>query len=247
MKLASWNLRNLSKKRSQNCVRRLAEIFIQYQILALQEVRDEIIIQRICEITKQKYIISHPVGNKRKELYAFIYHTDVALISYDLLDAAETFIRPPFMGFFKYREFDFVLVSIHVIWGKRAQRISETQKLDDLLQVVLKRCDREKDVILCGDFNIRPHEFPHMGDWRDLTQLQPEITGGSTTNVSGAITKNMYDNIWVNSHSKFTCGGIQKIENITELSDHFPVWAQFECDVDLDDQVYVNLGDLKLR
>lgn len=107
IKIGSWNLRNLSKKRTDNCIQRLAEIFKTFDLLAIQEVRDELIIKKICDQSDMLYSVSTPVGKgqKRKELYAFVYKEHVKLLSEALLPAEKDFVRSPYMGFFSLASF----------------------------------------------------------------------------------------------------------------------------------------------
>jgi endonuclease/exonuclease/phosphatase family metal-dependent hydrolase len=257
IKLASWNLRNLSKKRTAGCVARLSKLFSEFDLLALQEVRDETIVQNICQACGYNYVLSPPLGTgqKRKEMYAFVFNHRVTCLSHAVLEAQDTFVRAPFLGFFRISAlenaecFDFVLATIHLVWGTKGDRREEASHLGPVIRSVFDRAGREHDVILCGDFNTCPGEFTGMPTgWRNLRELVPLLrVGGTTINTRGELTGNMYDNIWINTtHTgEFVTGGIREIDNLKELSDHLPVWAEFR-NTDDDEEEFVNLNNLRI-
>ena len=81
--LASWNIRILSQKRSNEALEKIASILLKYDFISILEVRDPQVIDRLCELLKKKgrsyrYELSPPVGNTIKERYCFLY--DASLV-----------------------------------------------------------------------------------------------------------------------------------------------------------------------
>ena len=64
--------------------------------------------------------------------------------------------REPFFAKFKAGNFDFYVISIHIIWGDSVtERRAEVLLLDDVYLSV-QNMDAENDIILMGDFNLSP-------------------------------------------------------------------------------------------
>jgi len=109
--------------------------------------------------------------------------------------------------------------------------------------------DTENDVILVGDFNLKPsHEY-----WTDMKALEtmtsligePVKTSIGTTGMS-----NLYDNVWFqtkHTQNEYAgrCGAnlfftdmfdSERFTNARKyVSDHVPVWAEFRIDAADDD------------
>lgn len=66
--------------------------------------------------------------------------------------------------------FDFVIATIHVVWGATVLgRREEVQKLNDLLAALQKRANTEKDLIIVGDFNLPPTDMGwQLQGWEPL-------------------------------------------------------------------------------
>lgn len=124
--LASFNIRILSTaSRTDAELARMAEIVQPYDLLAIQEVRDEPVVQRLTALLRQQgldysYVLSSPVGHVVTERYAFIYRPDrVHPLTQGALypDPQDIFIREPFVASFSAGAFDFTLATIHVLFG----------------------------------------------------------------------------------------------------------------------------------
>lgn len=265
--IASWNLRNLSKKRPTFALEKIANIIKEFDLLAIQEVRDEIVIRNLIQIlnkgpVKYSYVVSEPVNSthtlahqtgKRKESYAFIWNEKVRMIgTAQLLEADHVFVREPFCALFKSDKFDFVLTTIHVVWGKLKDRVAENDKIEEVLEKVFQRCSKygERDVILCGDFNMPPEKIP-VKEWAPVFTTAK----GYETMVD---SKHLYDQIWVNRKETPEFNGkcavipfdkdyTSKEEAVKEISDHRPVCAWFNTTFDTDHCVKVNLSDIDIN
>ncbi len=240
LKIASWNLRNFSKKRN---MKEIAEVMQNFDIIAIQEVRNDEAVVMLCNILKYEYIISKPEGSssttakqtgKRKEMYAFIYKSDIQLCKYSSVHADEYFVRAPFMGFFKYKEFDFILSTIHVVWGTKKDREFEIKYINLLLEKIKEKAGGENDIILCGDFNTPPDEFNLPDEWKPLIH---ENTMCNKNKIS------IYDNIWVTDNTKKFNINSGVYIGAGSLSDHYPVFAEFTCDQDDD----IGIPDLNIK
>lgn len=262
--LATWNIRNLSKKKPLESLVAIATIISQFDIIAIQEVRDEIVIKSIIAYLNSmknapySYAISPPVGSaltkahqtgKHKEHYAFIWNSRVTLQSPTaLLEADHVFVRPPFVGFFRADNFDFVLATIHVIWGKTTDRKDEANNIHSILEKTFSRCAAmgENDIILCGDFNMPPQRIS-VTDWTPLVTQDYTMVGDT----------NLYDQIWINKKytSEYT-GRVEIVkfdlkygsreEAVKKISDHRPVCAWFATDKDDDNGDVVNINGIKI-
>ena len=169
--LASWNIRILSSKsRTDKELQYIANILIRYDFIAISELRDELVLKRLQKMLSDMgvnydYEISEPVGRGVKERYAFLY--DTAFISViepgqrypDELDGEDDFMRDPYWATFRAGQFDFTVINVHVVWGKRVgDRRAEVQELASVYNYVQEQNGDEQDVILLGDFNRNPND-----------------------------------------------------------------------------------------
>jgi len=223
-----------------------------FDLIAIQEVRDEEICARILkdlnteEPNKWDMKVSDPVGHKEsthRERYMFLFRKDVvSCLSTPMLlvqdENKEIFVRPPFMCYFRAGIFDFVFVTIHVVWGDTVtERRKEISRLDDVLQAILERSKDEKDIILCGDFNMPPEDLAwEIEGWQPLIKAPAKTVVGDTS---------LYDNLWISteytSKSEWKgASGVMLFDKeqyedsmqgrraaISQISDHRPVWGLF--------------------
>lgn len=192
--IASWNIRILSdKSRDDSELKIIADILSNYDLVAIQEVRDKTVMDRLVNMLPEyDYIISDPVGNTVKERYSFIFKTSLVESrgSYLLGDPDDNFIREPFIGHFKSNNFDFTLISIHVLFGNKKERRNEITLLDDVIKLVDDANGPEDDVILLGDFNFPGNETSWEIDSHHYL-ISPDIKTTITDTSS-------YDNFWIN-------------------------------------------------
>jgi len=203
--------------------------------------------------------VSDLIGTEHhKERYGLLWrNTVISLISPTSLlsDISNNFVRDPFMGYFRAGIFDFVIATIHVVWGSTMEgRREEIRKLDTVLKKILERTGAEKDVILVGDFNMPPDDLCWEVDgWLPLIRPPWKTTVGDVS---------LYDNIWVhaeytfNSEYKGECGVLEfdkiiydegsRRTAINEVSDHRPVWGLFSTNVDDDDEAEFDLANIQV-
>ena len=251
---ATWNIRIFSNgSRDDNELNHIANLLIEYDFIAIVELRDEEVLKRTEVILNEKgrdydYLLSEPVGASVKERYAFLY--DPLLVEpigegKVFPDPQDVFLREPYFANFVAGEFDFTVIATHVVWGNSidARRL-EIHELANVYKAVQAMNGREQDVILLGDFNRNPDDmlayFPLLAipEMRYLLHL-PEKSHIKDTSL--------YDNIFFqrNYVSEYTGeGGIEYFDEVIfdnddkmaslAVSDHRPVWARFYIDVDDD-------------
>lgn len=166
--LASWNLRNLSTNgRSDAELGIISLIVFRYDFLALQEVLDREVVERIQRILKDDFRadyafeVSEQVGHNKKERYAFLWRTDkVAQVAPGKFytDPGDKFEREPFCASFRAGTFDWTECTVHLLFGSgEEERRPELLQLDDVYRT-MRDAGNEKDVIICGDFNFGPDD-----------------------------------------------------------------------------------------
>ena len=170
-------------------------IIAHFDFVALQEIRDTVVVQKMKDILGPTWqtSVSDPIGTDgRKERYAFVWRSNrLSLINeaHLLNDVGNKFVREPYMGFFRATNFDFVITTIHVVFGETISgRRAEISHLDDVLNLIKTRAKGENDLIICGDFNMPPTDV----GW-DLNGWMPLINPPLTTTVGDV---SLYDNFW---------------------------------------------------
>ena len=193
--LATWNIRILSDgSRTDEELTQIASILDDYDLIAIQEVRDTVVMQRLSDMLPEySYLVSAAVGDSVTERYAFMYRTDLVTAlgtPYILCDSADQFIREPYIAHFRIGTFDFTLITIHVLYGTEPERREEIKHLDDVLSVVDTANGDENDVFLMGDFN-----FPATESSFEITTYTAIIPATEMTTITDTSS---YDNIWYN-------------------------------------------------
>jgi endonuclease/exonuclease/phosphatase family metal-dependent hydrolase len=254
IKLASWNIRSFSdKKRNDKELQKICSHLINYDFTALLEVRDEQIIKRTEDMLatmgkSYDYQISDEVGRQAKERYAFLY--DVSKIRLEIpgqvfSDPKDHFIRNPYFATFRSGNFNFTVIVTHILYGdKVSDRRAEIKHLAEVYEKVKQGNPEEKDVILVGDFNREPTDNEAFSPLRSI----PSMTNlFNPPQKSVIFDSNLYDNIWFQSKYVKAYTGVSGIDKFDEtdfanndkvaslaVSDHRPVWAVFDTNLDGD-------------
>lgn len=125
-RLATWNIRIFSNNtRNDQELRRIANVLIDYDFIAIVELRDETVLKRTERILERMgkdydYTMSRSVGGSVKERYAFLFDSqiiDVIAEGHVFPDPNDAFLREPYLASFKAGEFDFTVIAVHVVWG----------------------------------------------------------------------------------------------------------------------------------
>ena len=254
LRLASWNIRIFSdKSRSDTELRHICQTIIDYDFLAVIELRDEKVLQRAEAMLltmgrDYDYQISNEVGRGVKERYAFLYDTAMVKVvnaGEIFPDPSDDFIREPYYATFRANEFDFTVIAIHIIWGSKVtQRREEILKLADVYEQVQEFDPSEQDVILVGDFNREPDDKESYIRLFGLPALIPLFHPPQKSHIKDS---SLYDNIWFQSDYLNEYHGVSGIDRFdetdfanddklahTSVSDHRPVWAEFYTSEDDD-------------
>ena len=90
-----------------------------------------------------QYQFSPAVGRGSKERYAFLYNPKLVSVVRqgelypDAADGRDDFSRDPYWATFRAGAFDFSVIAVHVIWGKRVgPRKAEVKALADVYRYV---------------------------------------------------------------------------------------------------------------
>jgi hypothetical protein len=264
IKLCSFNIQifGVSKMSKPEVVSILTDIISQADVTAIQEVRSQDIapvLQFMQTLPpKYAYVLGPREGRSgSKEQYWIIYDsTKLRLLGEQTwADPEDLFERNPLGAYFQtigpsVRDaagtsfpFDFILIDNHIQPSNAAVEIAA---LPGVVQYFQELWD-ERDVALAGDFNAD-------GAYYDETALAalfpaPEyriiITNEYDTTVAAG--DNTYDRIIITASAAedYTgaCGVIRfdELYDFTDLtiqprqvSDHYPVWAEFHSDADTD-------------
>ncbi len=224
----------------------LADIVRQFDLVAIQEIRskNEYLIPNFVQLVNQsgrKY--AHVIGQRlgrttSKEQYVYIYDTERIDIDpqsiYTVGDPDDMMHRPPFVATFRTRgvhpdeAFTFTLVNIHTDPDEVPQELSA---LAEVYRVVRRSSRGEDDIILLGDFNTDDRNLGRLGQ---LPSVYPLIAGVWTNTRQNK----QYDNLIIHHPSTTEYSGrsgvfdVMRRYNLSqkqalEVSDHFPVWAEF--------------------
>ena len=254
VRLAAWNIRIFSNNsRDDHELRRIANVLIDYDFIAIVELRDEEVLKRTETILKRMgrdydYLVSRPVGGKVKERYAFLFDQMLVDVLDDGMvfpDPNDTFLREPYSASFRAGQFDFTAITAHVIWGDSVlPRQREVRELANVYQTLQAMNGAEQDVILLGDFNCNPD---------DLLAYQPLMSIPRMAHLFDVPQKShirdtsLYDNIFFQTSYVTEYTGKSGIDRFDEtdfgnddmtaslaVSDHRPVWGEFRIDSDDD-------------
>ena len=222
VKIASWNIRIFSNgSRDDVELKQICQIIIKYDLLAIVELRDQVILQRTESMLETMgrdydYEFSTAVGRGVKERYAFLYDKEkfkVIKPGVVFPDPDDAFIREPFYATFKVDEFDFTIVVIHVIWGSKvADRQAEISKLGDVYTAIQEQDENEQDILLVGDFNRRPGD-ESFAKLETIPSMEHLFSLPAKTNIRD--TK-LYDNIWFQSRYVTEYNGTKGIDKFDE-------------------------------
>lgn len=200
---ATWNVRILSdNSRDDEELKLIAGIMDNYEFIAVQELRDTKVLDRLMAMLPESYayIASDPVGRGVKELYAYIYNSQVVSLngsSYLYNDSKDIFIREPYIADFQAGAFDFTVITMHSIYGDSiSDRRIEASYLDTVIFEADSRERNEKDLILTGDFNLPGDD--HAWDITDYTALVVPEQKTTITDTSS------YDNIWLSEEHTYS-------------------------------------------
>jgi deoxyribonuclease-1-like protein len=259
-KIAAFNIQLFGQAKSQkeDVMAVLTKIVREFDIVLIQEVRDvseQTIPNFVEEIDQLKgpqysFVRSERLGRTTsKEAYAYIYNTQTVQFiqgsDFVFNDVADVFEREPYTASFKIGNFDFVLVGIHT---KPDDAYNEIGNLTLVISSIQASKPEEKDIIVMGDFNADGSYFDESATSNPFKASQYHwlITDNMDTMVKTDYT---YDRIVIldaTSSHEYSAGtaqvfyfdqiyGLNNQTFVGEVSDHYPVFAQYQTDLVDDD------------
>jgi exonuclease III len=281
--IGSWNLRAFgdvtpkwsaaasdTPKRDWRAVALIAAILSRFDVVAVQEVRRDTRALRFLleQLGPNWRVITSDVTEGHEgndERLSFIYDADRVqasglvgeIVLPTVSDPERQFARTPYAASFSREGVEFILTSVHIIWGKNvAERIPELTKFARWMRDWADRpTDWNQNLLVLGDFNI-----DRMGSdlYKALfsTGLFPpsQLNDVPRTIFSNDKNKNFYDQIaWFSDFESptmadmltglrysgvagsfdflpFVFAGKTKTEVSWRISDHYPLWIEFRLD-----------------
>ena len=260
-----------SPKRDLHSILCIAEIIKRFDVIAIQEVKANIrALRDTMKVLGENWsmiltdVSKGSSGNGERMAYLFdtrrVKLSGLAgelVIPNEWTDKAkqktldEQFVRTPYAVSFKSNHQTFILVTLHILYGKKSKdRIKELKGVAEWLSDWAKDINAyHQNLIALGDFNI-----DKRGDLLDSTFLSeglfvpPELQNKKVTRSIFNETK-YYDQIaWFNGKGKqprlsleFINGGnydfvgktlsnrdVSKRSLSYLISDHYPLWAEFK-------------------
>jgi len=246
--IATYNIQVFGKSKMSKpaVVDALVKIVRLFDLVAIQEIRaqdDNILPDFVKALnadgSQYDFIISPRLGRTiSTEQYAFVF--DRTRVEYDpnavgtMSDPSDMLHREPFVARFRARTsspqhaFTFWMVNTHTDPDEVPEEVAA---LADVFEVMQRARQDEDDVILLGDLNANENEMGRLGKLPAMGW----VVRGITTNTRR--TK-AYDNILFNTRATGEFTGrwgvfdIERAFGLTaeqalDVSDHFPVWAEY--------------------
>lgn len=259
-KIAAFNIQIFGQAKSQkeDVMAVLTKIVREFDIVLIQEVRDASeqtipnFVEEIDQLEGPQYsfVRSERLGRTTsKEAYAYIYNTQTVQFiqgsDFVFNDVADVFEREPYIASFKIGNFDFVLVGIHT---KPDDAYNEIGNLTLVVSSIQTSKPEEKDIIVMGDFNADGSYFDESATSNPFKASQYHwlITDNMDTMVKTDYT---YDRIVILDTTlghEYDAGtahvfyfdqvyGLKNQTFVGEVSDHYPVFAQYQTNLVDDD------------
>jgi endonuclease/exonuclease/phosphatase family metal-dependent hydrolase len=259
-KIASFNIQVFGQTKSQkeDVMTVLKQIVREFDIVLIQEIRDAseqtipTFVEQINQMEGARYsfIRSERLGRTTsKEAYAYVYNSEKVQFlqgsDYVYNDVDDVFEREPYIAGFNIGNFDFVLVGIHT---KPEDAYNEIGNLSSVVSSIQIAQPNERDIIIMGDLNADGSYFDEDDTSNPLkvSEFKWIITNDMDTMVKTDYT---YDRIIVldtTFNHEYTSGtaqvfyydqayGLNNQTFVSEVSDHYPVFAEYHTNLVDDD------------
>jgi hypothetical protein len=253
IRIYSFNIQvfGSSKMSKPEVVGVLVDIISQADIVAVQEVRSAAItpIEQFMSLLPGKYgyVIGPREGrSSSKEQYWVIYNTEkVAVLGTETYpDTDDIFERNPYGVFFQTAgSFDFILIDNHIQPGGAADEISALPGIIAYYRDLWN----EPDVLVVGDFNadgvyydesLLSTIFPE-GDYKIIitNEYDTSVAAGDNTYDRFIITASAIED-FANNFGVIRFDELYDFSQASiapkEVSDHYPIWAEFLINNDSD-------------
>lgn len=281
LNIATWNIRAFgAKPRLEASIHYIAEIIGQFDLVAITELRKDLTdLRRVLDILGPYWDVVYsdwtPDFGGNNERIAYVYDKRAAVFTglaaeadpkrkkIKVSDNPErfeyipevTWWRSPFMASFRAGNFEFVLLTAHIRWGKsKKDREAALTTLADWVHTRHKDAGAtDRDIILMGDFNI-PSVEEDDALYRAITSkgLRMPTRLAELEFGSNLAKSKRYDQIlhyptrkllftgaggvldfYMGDHKPlFPNTALSKIKFTYQLSDHLPLWIQINTDND---------------
>ena len=254
--LATWNIQNLGNGKSKRALQYIADICERFDLIALQEIKTDLRgLSNLQKLLPGEYrvLVTDPTGNN--ERFAFLYDRRTVIstglvceIGFPVSAEEHTGFqlhRMPYCASFKAGRFDFIIVNVHIFYGKtKKDEDLRVKEIDWLVDTINKRSKGDphkvfdRDFIVVGDFNIEK-----QGDrfYKSLRRYEFKMPPNLDTLQTNFFQDKTFDKIaWVDRKSfsfKGQCNVVPFSQVLfqdgkppggkKEISDHFPLWAEF--------------------
>lgn len=251
IRIASFNIQVFGEAKAKKpyVMATLASIIQNFQVVAIQEIRtqDDYLIDNFLRtyVNQNGRVYNKVIGPRlgrtvSKEQYCFLYDTAAIEVNprsvFTVNDPDDLLHREPLVAMFRVRgppaqqAFTFVLIDMHT---DPDETKNELNALGQVYQAVRRACNGEDDIILLGDLNV---DDQHLGDLGKIDGICPVVRRTYTNTRQNA----QYDNIIFHGPSTTEFTGRWGVFNFAEqfhlninqaleVSDHFPIWAEFNA------------------
>jgi endonuclease/exonuclease/phosphatase family metal-dependent hydrolase len=259
-KIAAFSIQVFGETKSQkgDVITILTKIMREFDIVLIQEIRDasEQTIPNFVEKINQmegpnySFISSERLGRTTsKEAYAYVYNTETVHFiqgsAYVYNDIDDVFEREPYIASFKIGNFDFVLVGIHT---KPDDAYNEIGNLTLVVSSIQAAKPNEKDIIVMGDFNADGTYFDEDGtsnlfkaskyNWIIINSMDTMVKTDYTYDrivILDATFNHEYDANTARVFYFDQAYGLNNQTFVSEVSDHYPVFARYKTNLVDDD------------
>jgi deoxyribonuclease-1-like protein len=246
IRIATFNIQvfGQSKLEKPHVMEVLARTVRRFDVVAIQEIRssNQDVMPRFVELinsdgSRYDFVIGPRLGRtSSKEQYAFVFDSTRIGIDpqsiYTMADPHDLLHREPLVARFYVRgppvgeAFTFTLVNIHTDPDETRQ---ELDALADVFRIA--QTQGEDDVILLGDLNVDDRRMGELGRLPGIAW----VISGQPTNTRRT---RQYDNLVFDARATVEYTGVANVfdlqsefgltlEQVLEVSDHLPVWAEF--------------------
>ena len=248
IRIASFNADrfNESKMKDIQIASIMTDIIRQFDVIAIQEINtaDPFAMKRFLRRLNStgrdfRIIPGVPIAGTAADLQsAILYDASTVILEdgqyYHVDDPDNVIARDPLVAWFRTNTegsaaFTFSLVNVHF---DPVNSTNETPQISQIFRVVRNDGRSEDDVILAGDFGMGASQLANVASSQGL---QP-INGDRSTDTQSSV---QLDNFMIDplATSEFTgetgVYDFMKVYNLTleqalRVSDHLPIWAEFE-------------------
>ncbi|EMR73176.1 hypothetical protein MCGE09_00013 [Thaumarchaeota archaeon SCGC AB-539-E09] len=260
IRLAAFNIQifGKTKREKKEVVDVLVRVIREFDIVLVQEIRDSseetapFFLDKINEMGTPLYgfVRSIRLGRSTsKEAYAYFFNTEtIELIDgsdYVYNDVDDVFEREPYIASFRSGNFDFTLVGIHT---KPDDASSEIEYLVGVIASLQADRYNEYDIVVMGDLNADGRYFDE-GDasnhlraqdytWVIYDDMDTMIKTDYTYDRIILLNSTYYHEYIMDSADVFYFDSVYNItdnEFLWDISDHYPVFAEFNTGLIDDD------------